>query len=121
MQFRKFTLIWTLLALLLGQIAFAEHSAVHIDHGFSIKIASSHNGHEHDHHHHDHKKEQKDQKHDCSVCVLTDTFQTAFYHTPVLNLISAELKSYQFAAHKNPVIATRYKSNSARAPPTNLI
>ena len=67
---------------MLGQVALAQHSAKHIDHGFPQEIAAFHD--DHDEHHHD---DEENKEHECSECLLTQSLQTAFYNVPVLSLI----------------------------------
>lgn len=115
MHFRKLISTWTLLALLLGQFGLAQHSATHIDHGFSQEIATLHDGHKDDDHDH------QTQKHSCPECVLTKSLQTAFYNAPVLAFIHSEVESYVFSSQSNVGVGVKYKANVPRAPPVLLI
>lgn len=113
MQFRKFISLWALLALMLGQIALAQHSAAHIDHGISFEFAFSHDD------NHDHQEENE--KHQCPECVLTKSLQTAFYNASTTLFFASQTDSlipvYQFRT----IIIDRYQANSPRAPPSILI
>jgi hypothetical protein len=115
MHLRKLISIWALLALLLGQIALAEHSAEHIDHGFSLEIASAHDDHGHDNH------EEDSQKHHCPECVLTHSLLVDLDNLPAV--ITPEDISYQYIVPRTFVAQSksRYSLNSPRAPPAILI
>ncbi len=115
MNLRKLVSIWALLALMLAQVTLAQHSASHIDHGFSQEITASQSAHDE----HQHDKDNK--KHECPECLLTKSLQAAFYNTPVTLafFIQSDVilpQQYSFAN-----FVRRYNSNSPRAPPTILI
>ena len=115
MHFRKLISIWALLALLLGQLALAEHNATHIDHGYSQEIVTLHDGHNDDGH------DQQKKKHSCPECVLIKSLQTAFYNAPALDFIHSGVQSNVFSTQSNVVVGVRYNANSPRAPPLLLI
>lgn len=107
--------MWALLAVMLGQVTLAQHSASHIDHGFSQEVVASHSGHNEDQHDKDNKQ------HECPECLLTKSLQAAFYNTSVT--LAFVLQS-EVLLHQQPSFATdanRYNSNSPRAPPVTLI
>lgn len=115
MHFSKFILILALLALMFGQFSLAQHSASHIDHGFSDTIIEVSQV-EHDH---DHKPEQK--KHECPECALTQLLQAALSSgsvilpiAPAINDVVVQAQSIELAAH-------RYKAHLSRAPPAVFI
>ena len=89
MRSRNLISLWVLLALVLGQFVLAQHSATHIEHGFSQEIIaeSHHEGHDHDHHHGDEEK----RAHECSECFLIQSLQVAFYNAPATLFVSLNL------------------------------
>ncbi len=100
---------------MLGQVTLAQHSASHIDHGFSQEITVSQSTNDE----HQHDKDNK--KHECPECLLTKSLQAAFYNTPVTLafVLQSEVplpQQYSFAT-----VVNRYNSNSPRAPPVTLI
>lgn len=117
MHFRKFIFAWALLALMIGQFSLAQHSAVHIDHGFSTKIIASHDGHE------DHQNDPKKGhlKHQCPECLLTKSLQTAFYNAPVTFVIGIEKQSRDLFKQSSAIVDCYFNPNSPRAPPVFLI
>ena len=106
--------MWALLALMLGQVTLAQHSASHIDHGFS-HVVSSHA--DHDEHHND--KDEK--KHECPECLLTKSLQTAFYNTPFTLSFVPQVKTLVLQQRLSVVSLKQYNSNTPRAPPATLI
>lgn len=115
MNFRKLISLWALLALMLGQIALAEHSVSHIDHGLFQGEALSHEGHS------DHKHDNGDKKHECPECLLTKSLQTAFYSAPfaITFILGAQTLTAQ---HQSFVAADKgYQANLPRAPPVFFI
>ncbi len=122
MRFRKFISLWVLLALMLGQVALAQHSASHIEHGFSQETVASndiHNNHNHNHDKHNHDKDNK--KHECPECLLTKSLQTAFYNAPITLNFSLQAEAVVFTTRIPTVFVNHYNSNTPRAPPTVLI
>ena len=119
MHFRKFITIWALLAIMFGQVALVQHSATHIEHGFSQEIVASYDDH---HHHHDEDQHDEDNEpHECSECFLINSLQTAFYNDPVT--LPVVLEAEYSTLFEQSFIASnrRYTSNPPRAPPTFLI
>lgn len=117
MRFKKFTLIWALLVLILGQAALVEHNVAHMDHGFSQETATFH-GH-HDEHQHD--NDENNEKHECPECLLTQSLQTAFYNAPVALSLVTKTEILTPQQQYFTIAINRYKANSPRAPPVNLI
>ena len=115
MSFRKFISIWALLALMLGQVTLAQHSASHIDHGFSQEVTTSHNDHS------DHKQDPHKKKHECPECLLTKSLQAAFYNTPVTLAFALQAETLAQIQQPITIAVNRYKANSPRAPPAFLI
>lgn len=115
MDFKKLISIWALLALILGQIALSEHSASHIEHGFSQETVASNDI--HDGHHHD--KDSK--KHECPECLLAKSLQTAFYSAPIELSFSLKAEVVALTTQIPTISINRYNSNTPRAPPTDLI
>ncbi len=120
MHIRKVISTWALLALILGQATLAQHSASHIDHGFSQDIVAFYDIHD-EHQHNDHQHDEDNKKHECPECLLTKSLQTAFYSAPVtlsVGLPSDILLPQQYSFVN---LVNRYKANSPRAPPALLI
>ncbi len=122
MRFKKSIAIVALLALMIGQIALAHHSAVHIDHGFSQaqEMVISHD----DHHHNsdnDHNHNQDHKKHECPECLLTKSYQTAFYNAPLSLFLAVENNNLILPKQSLIVSRSYYNPNSPRAPPVFLI
>lgn len=117
MHFRRLISLWALLALMLGQIALAEHSATHIDHGFSQETVVLHGDHNGDHHQHD----QDTDKHECPECVLTQSLQTAFYLLPTVLFSTPKAETFTLTQKSPTISSNRYKAHPPRAPPTTLI
>ena len=118
MHFRRFIAGWALLAIMLGQVALAQHSATHIEHGFLQEISTtSHEGHE-DHHDEDHHDSQK---HNCSECALIQSLQTAFYHAPALLFTRIKAEPLTASTPFHIMAISHYKSSPPRAPPFILI
>lgn len=113
MHLKKFVSLWALLALLLGQVALAQHSANHTDHGVSFELSSSHSD--------DHDHQEKSKKHQCPECVLTKSLQTAFYNAPVT--LSFNFRTEVLLPQQYFIVTAvnHYNSNSPRAPPAILI
>ncbi len=108
------------MAFMAAQVSLAQHSAVHIDHGFSQDVVAFHHcddeyGHDHDHH------DENNVKHDCPECLLAKTLQAAFYYMPATFLFEQRaddtLKTYQ------SIVAVKdyFNPNAPRAPPIALI
>lgn len=114
MHFRKFISLWALLALMLGQIALAQHSASHIDHGISFELTSSGND---EHHHH----QEDSKKHQCPECVLTKSFQTAFYNISTALSFAINIEILTPAQQDLLISINHYKAQNPRAPPVTLI
>lgn len=115
MHSRKLVSIWALLALMLGQVTLAQHSASHIDHGFSQEITVSHNLCD------EHQHDKEDQKHECPECLLTKSLQAAFYNTPVTLAFALKSEVLRPQQYSVATVVNRYNSNSPRAPPVTLI
>lgn len=107
--------MWALLALMLGQVALAQHSASHIEHGFSQEIVASHDA--GDTHHHD----KKNKKHDCPECLLTKSLQTAFYNAATISVVTSGSKTLALPKQSYLIVERPYRANAPRAPPTILI
>ncbi len=117
MDFRKLISIWALLALMLGQVALAQHSATHIDHGISLEFVSSHS----DDYTHDHNDREEGNKHQCPECVLTKALQTAFYNASTTLFPASQTGATVQTYQSFKVAINRYKTNAPRAPPVVLI
>lgn len=107
--------MWALLALLFGQIALAEHSASHIDQGFSQEIVITHS------HHDEHQHGGNHNKHECPECVLTQSLQAAFYNVLDILLPSQHAEILRPTQQYVVVSIGRYKAHPTRAPPVILI
>lgn len=116
MDFRKFISVWALLALMVGQVLLAQHSATHIDHGFSQEVVVA-SDEVNDSHHHD----EDSKKHECPECLLTKSLQTAFYHGPVTLSFAPQVKALILQPESSIFYLNHYNSNSPRAPPVTLI
>jgi ABC-type Zn2+ transport system substrate-binding protein/surface adhesin len=119
MHLKKFISLWALMALMLGQLALAEHNASHMDHHLSSDVVAVHyedHGHEHDH---DHQKETKE--HQCPECLLTKSLQTAFFHSPKPLLVALSSEDLTSIHQSLAVKFYRNKANAPRAPPVILI
>ena len=100
---------------MLGQVALAQHSASHIEHGFSQEILASHSGHD------EHQNDQDNKKHDCPECLLTKSLQTAFYNAPAIFVVNLGSETLVVPKQSYLIAKNRYRTNSPRAPPINLI
>ena len=116
MHFKRFIAVWALLAIMLGQVALAQHNAAHIEHIFSQEKIASHDG--HDDHHHD---QEDNQKHECHECALIQSLQSAFYNAPALLSIDVKAEPLTIPAPFYIIVGSHYKSNPPRAPPFILI
>ena len=115
MHFRKFISIWALLALMIGQVTLAQHSASHIDHRFSQEIAVSHDGHD------KHQSDKSKKKHECPECLLTKSLQAAFYNAPSTLLVTLGAETFATTQQSLTIAVNRYQANPPRAPPAILI
>ena len=115
MHFRNFISTWALLALMLGQVTLAQHSASHIDHGFPQESLTSYDE------NHEHQDDKDNKKHECPECLLTKSLQTAFYNTPFTLSLVPEVETLALLQRFSVVSLNRYNSNSPRAPPATLI
>ncbi len=105
--------MWALLALLLGQVALADHSATHVDHDFQQEASSiSHGDHNHDE---DHKA------HECPKCVLTQSLQAAFYDASAILPLASQAEIITPLQQPVMVSIHQYNAHPARAPPAILI
>lgn len=118
MHSRKIILVLALLALAVGQVTLAHHSASHINHGFSQEITISQSAHDE----HQHDKDGKDKKkHECPECLLTKSLQTAFYNTPTTFSFTPHSEAIRLQQYSFASVLDSYNSNTPRAPPVTLI
>ena len=120
MHFKKLISLWVLLTLMLGQLALAEHSAIHIDHDFSQEITVSYEQHD-NHYHGDCGHQEKNEQHQCLECVLATSLQAAFYNSPITLSATSHVEDLLPIQQSFTVVVSHDKANVPRAPPSILI
>lgn len=115
MHYKKFISLFALLALMLGQVAVAQHSAAHVDHGFIVQISSAHDDCNKSSH------EDKESQHNCPECALQKTLQVALYHTPTVFIAPNETESLTLYSTSFKLIKHLRETNAPRAPPVIFI
>jgi hypothetical protein len=113
MQFRKIISLWAILALAFAQIAIAQHSAAHLDHGFESIQTQQHAAVDHDG-----DKDPSEKPHDCPECQLTKGLQTVIPSETGLFvgfMISGHTASMIEAPFVSIAVASSY---NPRAPPS---
>ena len=112
MIFRKYISAGLLLVFVFAQIAFAHHSTVHSDHGFSTYQLSYGDPH----------KSDKKTSHQCPECVLIKSLQTSFPSDEILiSLIKVDVDKGLSFSNKEGRSYKKTSSNQSRAPPAILI
>lgn len=102
---------WALVALLAGQIALAQHSAVHPDHSL-VSLQTQHEG---------DPPEQGTHKKVCPECLLSKSLQTAYIAQTGTVLV--DLASEQILATPTPLFLAGFirTAHHPRGPPAFLI
>lgn len=116
MHFKKIITVWTVLALAFAQIAIAQHSSVHLDHGFQSIQAETHAS-----ANQEPNNEDVPESHECPECLLVKSLQTAFYSDSAITVVSI-LKNTPFLSSNPSYVSNAVASAyTPRAPPLLLI
>ncbi len=117
MHSQRIISLWALLAILLGQMAFAHHSTEHSNNYFFDNVVVSHAYDDN----HNHKDERNHEEHKCPECLLAQTLQAAYYNAPAYVYEPIKVRIAEPFKRFVYVDRVKYKSYAPRAPPTIFI
>lgn len=115
MHFRKLISIWALIALMIAQLAVAQHSAAHFDHGFETLHLEQHAADD------NHDTGDQNPHYECPEYLLTKSMQHALLGDVAYSYVPS-VSHHAFYIHDDEIIAARKTSPyQSRAPPAFLI
>lgn len=119
MPIRKIISVWALLALMIAQIAVAQHSAAHFDHGFESPYLELSTADHQDQN--DDDDQEHETAHECPECLVTKSLSAAFVSDHALHQELLTGADHFYVTETPYVSARQTKPYNPRAPPAFLI